>query len=73
VLFWPGVDPWPPSKAVWIAAAIFTFVVTPAGILIGTVGHIILGAIVVICLAVGARARLKRLNAKAFWRSRPDD
>lgn len=73
MLFWPGVDKWPPSKEVWIAAAVFTFVVTPVAILIGTVGHIILGVIVALFLILGANARLKRLNGEEFWRSRPDD
>lgn len=73
MLFWPGLDQWPPSKRVWIAALVLTCLVTPALMLIGTVGHIILGAMVAVCLVVGANARLKRLDAEEFWRSGPDD
>jgi hypothetical protein len=73
MLFWPKLDRWPPSKKVWIAAAILAFVVTPAAMLIGTVGHVILGAIVVVCLVLGANARLKRLDAEGFSRSGPDN
>ena len=73
MLYWPGLDPWPPSKGVIIVAAIMTFIVTPVAMLTGTVGHVILGAIVFICLVLGAKARLRKLDTEAFRRSGPDD
>ena len=75
MLYWPGLDKWPPPKGVLIAAAVMTFVVTPLLILIGTVGQIIYGAILVSCITLGMRARLRRMNGRAeeFWRSGPED
>jgi hypothetical protein len=73
MMFWPGLDQWPPSKRVWGLAVFLTFVVTPIAILIGTVGFIILGVIVAVSLWVGANARLKKLNAEEFWDSGPDE
>lgn len=72
-MFWPGVDKWPPPKWVWIAAAIMTFVLAPLLFLIGTVGIAIYGAVVVVCLILGANARLKNIGAEDLWRSRPKD
>lgn len=73
MLYWPKVDQWPPSRGVVIAAAVFAFVVCPIVFLLGTVGKIIIGLIVFYFLVVGANARLKRMGAEEFWRSRPDD
>jgi hypothetical protein len=73
--FWPGFDPWPPKKEVWIAAAIMTFVVTPLLILLGVVGQVILGIILVTCIVLSLRVRLKQVDARAeeFRRSGPDE
>lgn len=75
MMFWPGLDRWPPPKEVWIAAAVMAFVVTPLLILLGTVGQIIYGAIIVVGIVLGVRLRLKQLNVRAeeFWRSGPED
>lgn len=74
-MYWPGLDKWPPPKEVWIAAAVMAFVVTPALILLGVVGQIIYAVILVSCVAIAVRARLKKLNGRAeeFWRSGPED
>jgi len=52
-----------------------TFVVTPALILLGIVGQILFGAILVSCVILGLRARLRRLNGRAeeFWQSGPEE
>lgn len=73
--FWPGVDKWPPSKEVWIAAAIMAFVVTPLLLLIGVVGQVILVFAVVAGIILSLRLRVKQMNTRAeeFWRSGPDD
>lgn len=73
--FWPGLDQWPPSKEVWVAAAVLAFVVTPILMLIGVVGQIILGIVIVACIAWSVNARLKYMNQRAeeFWESGPDD
>jgi hypothetical protein len=73
MLYWPRLDRWPPSREVVIAAAILTFVVCPICFLLGTVGKVIIGAIVFTFLILGANARLKRIGAEEFWRSRPDE
>lgn len=75
MMFWPGLDKWPPPKEVLIAAAVMAFVVTPLLILIGTVGQILYGVILVSCIALGLRARLRRLNGRTeeFWHSGPED
>lgn len=73
MLFWPGVDKWPPPRWVWIAAAVMAFVVTPILILIGGVGTIIYLVIVLVVAIVGANARLRNVDAEAFWKSRPKD
>ena len=75
MLYWPGLDRWPPPKRVWIAAAVVAFVVTPVLILIGVVGQIILGGIVIGCIAFSVKMRLKQMNVRAeeFWRSGPGD
>lgn len=73
MMFWPRVDQWPPSKRVWGAAVILTFVVTPIAIFIGRVGYILLGVIVVVSLWVGANSRLRKLNAEEFWESGPEE
>ena len=56
-----------------MAAVVMTFVVTPMALLAGTVGRIVLGMVIFVFLVFGAKARLRRLNAEEFWRSRPDD
>ncbi|HET9197810.1 MAG TPA: hypothetical protein VFN92_06095 [Solirubrobacterales bacterium] len=73
--FWPGLDRWPPPKEVWIAAAVMTFVVTPLLILLGVAGQIILGAIVVACVVMGLRTRLKQVDVRAeeLRRAAPED
>lgn len=71
--FWPGVDKWPPPAWVWVGAAVMTFVVTPISILTGVFGKILLGIIVVCFLALGAKSRLKNMDAERFWGSRPKD
>jgi len=71
--FWPGVDKWPPPRWVWIVAAVMAFVVTPILALLGTPGTIVLGVVAVICVILGANARLKNIGAEEFWKSRPDD
>lgn len=75
MMFWPGLDQWPPPKEAWIAAAVLAFVVTPLLLLIGIVGQIILGIVVVLCIALSVRARVRQTNAQAeeFWRSGPED
>jgi len=71
--FWPGVDKWPPPKWVWIAATVMTFVVAPILILLGAAGLIVYGIIIVVCVVLGANARLKNIGAEEFWKSRPKD
>lgn len=75
MLFWPGLDQWPPPKRVWIAAAIVAFVVTPLLLLIGIVGQVIIGIVVVVGIVLSVRLRLRQMNehAEEFWRSGPDD
>lgn len=73
MLYWPKVDRWPPSREVVIGAAILTFVVCPIALLLGTVGKFIIGLIVFFLMVLGANARLKRMGADEFRRSRPDD
>jgi len=43
MLYWPGVDKWPPSKEVVIAAVVMTFVIFPIALLLGIVGQVIFG------------------------------
>jgi Na+/melibiose symporter-like transporter len=73
--FWPGLDKWPPPKEVWIAAAVLAFLVTPLLLLIGIAGQIILGVVIVSCIALSLRIRVKQMNVRAeeFWRSGPED
>lgn len=75
MLFWPGLDKWPPPKEVWIAAVVLAFVVTPLLMLLGIVGQIVLGIVVVAGIGLSAYIRLKQMNVRAeeFWRSGPDD
>jgi hypothetical protein len=50
-----------------------TFVVLPIVILLGPVGQVVYGAIVAVCLLLGANARLRNIGAEEFWKSRPKD
>jgi hypothetical protein len=72
-MYWPGVDGWPPSPWVWIAAAILTIVVPLAILAFGTVAIVAYVIFLVVCLVIGANARLKKLGAEEFWESRPKD
>jgi hypothetical protein len=71
--YWPGVDRWPPPPWVWLAALFLTFAVPAIIYLLGAVGGVIVGVFVVVCLILGANARLKRMGAEEFWESRPKD
>jgi phosphatidylserine synthase len=73
--FWPGLDRWPHPKEVWIAAAALAFVVTPILLLIGIVGQIILGIVILVCIVLSLRLRLKHfeMRGEEFRRSDPDD
>jgi hypothetical protein len=75
MLFWPGVDKWPPPKEVVIAAVVMTFVAFPIALLLGVVGQVIFGAIVVAAIVLGMHARLKHMNVRAeeLKRAGPDD
>ena len=52
-----------------------TFVVTPLLILLGVAGQIIFGAILVACVTLAMRARLKQIDVRAeeLRRSAPED
>lgn len=75
MLYWPGVDKWPPSKEVVIAAVVMTFVIFPIALLLGIVGQVIFGAIVVVAIVLAMLARLRQMNVRAeeFRRAGPDD
>jgi hypothetical protein len=42
-------------------------------LLLGTVGAIVLVAVVVVFALLGANARLRNMGAEEFWKSRPKD
>ena len=75
MLFWPGLDKWPPSKRVVGAAAVMTFVVLPLALLLGVVGEVIYFSILVVAIILGMRARLRRIDARTqeFREWTPDD
>lgn len=75
MMYWPGLDKWPPPRKVWIAATVMAFVITPLLMLIGIGGQVILGVLVVGGIALSVRLRLKQMNVRAeeFWRSGPKD
>jgi hypothetical protein len=71
--YWPGVDRWPPPLWVWVTALILTFAVPAIAVVFGAVGIAVVGVFVIVCLVIGANARLKRMGAEEFWESRPKD
>jgi|GEM_PF-5679510 len=75
MLYWPGVDRWPPSKQVVIGAIVMAFVVFPIALLLGVVGQVIYGALVVVAIVLGMRARLRYMSVRAeeLRRAGPDD
>jgi hypothetical protein len=54
-------------------AAILTVVVPLTILAFGAVGAVAYVVFLVICLVLGANARLKRVGAEEFWESRPKD
>lgn len=75
MLYWPGVDRWPPPKKVICAAAVMTFIVFPLALFLGTVGVAIYGGALVVAILFSIRLRFKDIGARAeeFRRAGPED